>query len=66
MPELRQIPNSKPDHEARCFGTQEGGWLVDTDWRHDAGSLVELEAIKAEIADLPPEVKRAESAKEEK
>jgi hypothetical protein len=33
---------------------------VNTDWRHDVGSLEQLEAIKAEVADLPPEVKRAE------
>ena len=66
VPELKHIPNAKPDHEARCFGTQEGGWLADTDWRHDVGSVAELEAIKQEIADLPPEVKRVEAADEKK
>src|SRR5439155_1079424 len=25
-PELKHIPNAKADHEARCWGTQEGGW----------------------------------------
>ena len=64
VPELKHIPNSKPDHEARCFGTQEGGWLVDTDWRKDIGSVQELEAIKQEVADLPPEVKRIEASGE--
>jgi oligopeptide transport system ATP-binding protein len=64
VPELKHIPNSKPDHEARCFGTQEGGWLVSTDWRRDVGSVAELEAIKAEVADLPPEVKRVELAED--
>jgi oligopeptide transport system ATP-binding protein len=64
VPELKHIPNSKSDHEARCFGTQEGGWLVSTDWRRDVGSVAELEAIKAEVADLPPEVKRVELAED--
>ena len=36
-PDLKHIPNSKADHEARCWGTQEGGWLVDTDWRREIG-----------------------------
>jgi len=63
-PELKHVPNAKPDHEARCWGTQEGGWLVDTDWRKDVGSVAELEAIKMEVADLPPEVKRIEAAGE--
>jgi len=35
-PELTVVPLAKPDHEARCWGTQEGGWLVDFDWRHDS------------------------------
>ena len=64
VPELKHIPNAKPDHEARCWGTQEGGWLVGTDWRKDVGDLQALEAIKAEVADLPPEVKRIEAAGE--
>jgi hypothetical protein len=33
---------------------------VNPDWRKDIGSVAELEAIKQEIADLPPDVKRAE------
>jgi oligopeptide transport system ATP-binding protein len=57
-PELKRIPNAKPDHEARCWGTQEGGWLVTTDWRREIGDIQVLEEIKKEIADLPPEAKR--------
>ncbi|MBM4420537.1 MAG: ABC transporter ATP-binding protein [Chloroflexi bacterium] len=34
-PELKVVPKAKPDHEARCWGTQEGGWLVDVDYRTD-------------------------------
>jgi hypothetical protein len=37
---------------------------VSTDWRRDVGSVAELEAIKAEVADLPPEVKRVELAED--
>jgi oligopeptide transport system ATP-binding protein len=54
-PELKRIPNAKPDHEARCWGTQEGGWLVNTDWRRELGDTAVLEEIKQEIAQLPPE-----------
>jgi len=61
-PELVGIPNAKPDHEARCWGTQQGGWLVDLDWRHEIGDIAVLEEIKKEIADLPPDVKRAGEA----
>jgi len=61
-PELKGIPNAKPDHEARCWGTQQGGWLVDLDWRHEIGDIAVLEEIKKEIADLPPDVKRAGEA----
>ena len=35
-PDLAIVPNAKPDHEARCWGTQSGGWLVDVDWKNDA------------------------------
>ncbi|GAA1544979.1 ABC transporter ATP-binding protein [Nocardioides humi] len=35
-PELSGLPQAKPDHEARCWGTQEGGWLVDFDWRNES------------------------------
>ncbi|MEK6207671.1 MAG: ABC transporter ATP-binding protein [Chloroflexota bacterium] len=56
-PPLEHIPNSKPDHEARCWGTQEGGWLVDTDWRKEIGDMAVLEVIKQEVAQLPPEPK---------
>ena len=59
-PELKHIPNAKSDHEARCWGTQEGGWLVDTDWKREIGDVKVLEEIKKEVADLPPEVKREE------
>jgi oligopeptide transport system ATP-binding protein len=63
-PELKSIPNAKPDHEARCWGTQQGGWLVDIDWRREIGDVAVLEEIKKEIADLPPEVKRIEGSGE--
>src|SRR5919109_4471715 len=58
-PPLESIPNAKPDHEARCWGTQEGGWLVDTDWRREAGDTRILEEIKQEVAQLPVEAVRA-------
>jgi oligopeptide transport system ATP-binding protein len=51
-PELKHIPNSKPDHEARCWGTQDGGWLVETDWRHEIGDTHVLEVIKQETASV--------------
>jgi oligopeptide transport system ATP-binding protein len=51
-PELVHIPNAKSDHEARCWGTQEGGWLVDTDWKHEIGDTRLLEAIKQETASI--------------
>jgi len=54
-----RVPNAKPDHEARCWGTQSvagGGWLVDLDWHREVGSEQVLEAIKAEEASaLKPE-----------
>ena len=34
-PDLRPVPKAAADHEARCWGTQEGGWLVDVDYRTD-------------------------------
>ena len=58
-PELKSIPNAKADHEARCWGTQAGGWLVDTDWRREVGDIRVLEEIKQEIAQLPVEAARA-------
>jgi oligopeptide transport system ATP-binding protein len=51
-PDLKHIPNSKSDHEARCWGTQEGGWLVDTDWKREIGDTRLLEAIKQETASV--------------
>ena len=51
-PELKHVPNSKSDHEARCWGTQEGGWLVDTDWKREIGDTRLLEAIKQETASV--------------
>ena len=51
-PDLKHIPNSKPDHEARCWGTQEGGWLVETDWRREIGDMRVLEEIKHETASV--------------
>ena len=64
-PALIPIPNAKPDHEARCWGTQSvagGGWLVDTDWRRDIGDVATLEEIKEQVADLPIETKRADAS----
>ena len=57
-PELKRVPNAKPDHEARCWGTQEGGWLVNTDWHREVGDTRVIEEIKKEVADLPPEAKK--------
>src|SRR5881396_1774778 len=51
-PELKRIPNAKSDHEARCWGTQEGGWLVDTDWKREIGDTRLIEAIKQETASI--------------
>jgi len=51
-PELKHVPNSKSDHEARCWGTQDGGWLVDTDWKREIGDTRLLEAIKQETASV--------------
>jgi oligopeptide transport system ATP-binding protein len=51
-PDLKHIPNSKSVHEARCWGTQEGGWLVDTDWKREIGDTRLLEAIKQETASV--------------
>ena len=52
-PGLIGVPNAKPDHEARCFGTQnvpEGGWLINTDFRREIGDTRVIEAIKQEAA----------------
>jgi oligopeptide transport system ATP-binding protein len=52
-PDLIGIPNAKPDHEARCFGTQNvpgGGWLIDTDFRREIGDTRVIEAIMQEAA----------------
>jgi oligopeptide transport system ATP-binding protein len=52
-PELRAVPSAKPDHEARCWGTQDvpgGGWLIQTDWRREIGDTRVLEEIKQEAA----------------
>jgi oligopeptide/dipeptide ABC transporter ATP-binding protein len=52
-PELIPIPNAKPDHEARCFGTQNvpgGGWLINTDFRREIGDTRVIEAIKQDAA----------------
>jgi oligopeptide transport system ATP-binding protein len=51
-PDLVHIPSSKSDHEARCWGTQEGGWLVDTDWKREIGDTHVLEVIKQETASV--------------
>ena len=64
-PGLAQALNAKDLHETRCFGTQPGmgnGWLADTDWRREIGDVERLEEIKAQVAELPPEVVRAEES----
>src|SRR5512140_3192823 len=48
-PALTGVPGAKPDHEARCHGTQAGGWLVDLDWKREIGDVRVLEEIKAEV-----------------
>jgi oligopeptide/dipeptide ABC transporter ATP-binding protein len=52
-PELRAVPNAKPDHESRCWGVQDvpgGGWLIQTDWRREVGDTRVIEEIKKEAA----------------
>jgi oligopeptide transport system ATP-binding protein len=52
-PELRAVPNAKPDHESRCWGVQDvpgGGWLIQTDWRREVGDTRVIEEIKQEAA----------------
>jgi oligopeptide transport system ATP-binding protein len=64
-PSLIQAVGAKPGHDTRCFGTQPGatnGWLVETDWRREIGSIERLEEVKAQVAELPPEIARAESS----
>ena len=61
-PDLRQAVGAKDGHDTRCFGTQPGagnGWLVETDWRREIGSVERLEEIKQQVAELPPEAIRA-------
>ena len=61
-PDLIPVPNAKPDHEARCWGTQRvpgGGWLVDLDWQSEIGDMAVLEQIKAEVAQVAAEAERA-------
>ncbi|TMD59445.1 MAG: ABC transporter ATP-binding protein [Chloroflexi bacterium] len=61
-PGLRQALNAKDGHETRCFGTQPGamnGWLAQTDWRREIGSIEVLEQVKQQVAELPPEAVRA-------
>ena len=38
-PSLLVVPNAKPDHEARCWGTQHGGWLCETTWRDEVPAV---------------------------
>jgi oligopeptide transport system ATP-binding protein len=62
-PQLVQALNAPQGHETRCFGNQPGarnGWLADVDWRREVGSIEALEAIKQQVAELPPEVVRVE------
>ncbi|MDE3192336.1 MAG: ABC transporter ATP-binding protein [Chloroflexota bacterium] len=61
-PELASVPGAKPDHQARCHGTQAGGWLVDLDWRSEIGDVRVLEEIKQEVAAVPAEAARLGAA----
>ena len=64
-PPLVQAVSAKDGHITRCFGTQPGatnGWLAQTDWRREIGSIERLEEVKAQVAELPPEVVRAETS----
>ncbi len=45
-PPLAVVPNATSDHEARCWGTQEGGWLTDVDWKNDTFDQALTEASK--------------------
>jgi oligopeptide transport system ATP-binding protein len=60
-PPLMQALRAKDGHDTRCFGTQPGagnGWLADTDWRHEIGSIERIEEIKQQVAELPPDAIR--------
>jgi hypothetical protein len=49
------IANAKPDHDARCWGTQDvpgGGWLKDVDWRRETGDAAVIEDIRREAAQV--------------
>ncbi len=61
-PELIQAVGAKEGHDTRCFGTQPGGWLINTDWRREIGSVEALEEIKQQVAKLPPEAVREAQA----
>jgi oligopeptide transport system ATP-binding protein len=64
-PELIQALNAAPGHDTRCFGTQPGrdnGWLADTDWRKEIGSIERLEEIKQQVADIPAEAAKASTS----
>ncbi|MDE3102739.1 MAG: ABC transporter ATP-binding protein [Chloroflexota bacterium] len=61
-PDLVAVPGAKPDHLARCHGTQAGGWLVDTDWRREIGDTRVLEEIKQEVASVPAEAAKTTTA----
>ncbi len=58
-PDLRRAVDAPDGHETRCFGTQPGGWLTDTDWRVEIGSVERIAEIKQQLAELPPEAARA-------
>ena len=56
-PELIPVPGGRPDHEVRCWGTQDvpgGGWLIDVDWRVATGHSRVLSQIREEAAAALP------------
>jgi oligopeptide transport system ATP-binding protein len=60
-PDLVQALGAKSGHDTRCFGTQPGagnGWLAQTDWRREIGSIERLEEVKQQLAELPPDAAR--------
>ncbi len=61
-PGLVGVPGAKSDHLARCWGTQAGGWLTDTDWRSEIGDIRVLEEIKQEVASVPAEAAKTTAA----
>jgi oligopeptide transport system ATP-binding protein len=56
-PELIPMPDAPLEHTARCWGTQDvpgGGWLRETDWRHDTGDPAKHAAVRRDAATFIP------------